>query len=301
MTFSGLTGYLTLCVIARLALAFNDIFTGRLARTCSATEVVMWRGLGLGVWMAPLLGLVPASAWHQLPLYYWPLLRATLFAVLSLVCEMRAAKLMPFGVRGVFMMGSGALGGLAVGILYFHEALGMGTLFFCALLTAASIVLSLGDHSTHELENPKIMRGILLSLACGGWISLAMADMTVLLRATHPLLAGWAWEFLIGIFCLPLLLVDWPVASAWNWWQRGWRIAVAGSPTVIGTGASFWAVSFGPMSISSVFSGLQAAFIAMLGAYWHREKIGPVRWLLIALTVLSIAGIGWTMRASSGN
>ena len=58
--------FLGLCLLSRIAYTFNDVLVGELARKHDGLEISMFRGLSLGVTMAPVLIWVPARAWAEL-------------------------------------------------------------------------------------------------------------------------------------------------------------------------------------------------------------------------------------------
>ncbi len=289
--------FLALCVVSRIGYSINDIWTGRLARKYSPAEVAMWRGLTLGITMLPFLFFVSPRGWQALPAQTGTLLLSGVYFALSVWSEMRAAPLMPFGLRAVFMMGGASVGGMLLGIFLFQEHLSALTLGFCALLISSSCLLAFGDHATEELHAPRVRWGIALCLVHAGLNVLGSFYFIQVVRATDPLLAGYCGEVVVGLSCLPLLLFDPPRKNGPPWWKRAWQVGVASSPTAIATAAWCVAVTFGPVSIAIASCGLQVVFISLMGFWWHREKLGPWRWTCITLVVAALAGLGWSMQA----
>jgi drug/metabolite transporter (DMT)-like permease len=289
--------FLAVCIGSRAAYAINDVLTGRLARVGSATDVAMWRGLTLGIVMLPLLLFVPAGAWAKLPEHWMSVIGAAVLTAISNILNLKAAQYMPFGLRAIFSLSLTIIGCMLVGIFVFGELLSGATILFCLVLTAAASGVGFGDHSTRELQRPRIGRGLALCLGCAVFFSLGTIPYAHLIRGTHPLLAGYLWELGIGIACVPwVLLADRKTQHSLPWQRRAWKIGVASSPTAIGTGLGAIAIALGPVSIASALSGLELIFVALLGALWHQEKLGPRRWALILIAFAAIAGIGLTMK-----
>jgi drug/metabolite transporter (DMT)-like permease len=288
--------FLSLCVIARFAYAFNDVLVGAVARECGRLEVAALRGVSLGLTMAPLLWWVPRPAWHALA-QRWPvyLLLISLTGLCN-VLQNHAARQLPFGLRAAITLAGVSLTTVASGAAFFAERLTAAQAAFCLALVASAAVAALGDHAAHEIQ-PDIPRGSAFALAAGTGLGLAAVMTRSLAVATHPFLVAWAWEFGAGAILLA------PLAA--QWWRRGvapalgrrfWRIAAASAPTVAGSGMSMVAIGLGPLGVWGALSGTQVLFIALLGARWHREAMGLRRWLCFLAAAAAVAGLALAAR-----
>ncbi len=296
---SSLGWFLFLCVLARIGYSFNDILTGELARKEDPAEVAAWRGLSLGVTMLPLLLWVPASAWRALSEHWFALAFAIGITSISNVLVQAAARLLPFGLRVAFLAAGITTVCILTGIFWLGESVPPLALLWCAVLLVAACRLAAGDHATATFT-PHIGRGAMLCLAGSICVALGITSLAQLARTTHPLLAGYLWEFGIGICCAFYFLAR----RAWQksrtplfHWPRILKIGAASAPTAIGTGCMALALSFGPLTIAQSLGGVGVVCVTLLGRWRHQEKIGPHRWLLIALIVAAIAGIGITMNS----
>lgn len=277
-----------LCIVGRLAYTANDYLTGRLSRTLDPALVCVVRGLTLGVVMAPMLLWVPARAWAPL---VGNLHLAGQAGFLGLVYSMAvnyAARVLPFGLRAALVAGLFVLGSAFFDWLLLGERLGPASLAWAVALAGSSVAMCLGTPPEEADQRVDLRKGVPLILAgtvAGCW---SLAPYAQLVRLSDPILAAWAWELVCGLMALPLLLVWRPRGIRWK--QVG-RVALAVTPTAIGSGATATALTLGPMGVAYAFVGLQSIITALIGLRVHGERLGWWRWVLIALSAVAIAGM----------
>jgi drug/metabolite transporter (DMT)-like permease len=288
--------FLALCLLSRVAYTFNDVLVGELAREHDGMEIATFRGIGLGVTMAPLLLWVAPGAWAALAARPGELTFLIAVTAVANVLHLEAARLLPFGLRAALLVAGVAVGGIGLGTWFLDERFSVVELGWCALVVVSGVLSAMGDHSTEKLT-ANVPRGAVLTLATSALLSVGAFFFARLARATDPMLVGWAWEFGIGaMLTVPLL-----------WRRRGrllpgvarrfLRTGLCSLPTVVGTGATALALTLGPLGVWSALAGTQALLSAALGAAWHREKLGPRRWSYFVLGALGIAGLAVTQRA----
>ncbi len=282
--------FLALCLVSRLAYAFNDVLVGRLAREYGHVEVAAFRGLALGLTMAPLLLWVPAVAWISLA-RLWPtyLLMIALTAAAN-VLQNRSARCLPFGLRAALMIATVSIVSVVLGTAFFAERLSSAQTALCLVLVGSAVLAALGDHAAHEIR-PDIPKGAALALGSGVGLALAGALTKRLVTDTDPLLTAWAWEFGAGAILLGPLVWQWRRGRPPALGRRFARAASASSPTVIGSGASMVALQLGALGLWGALAGTQVLFIAILGVRWHREAMGVQRWLSFMATAAAISGL----------
>ena len=285
--------FIALCLLSRIAYTFNDVLVGELARELDGLEVATYRGLSLGVTMAPLLLGVAPGAWQALAARPAELAMLVVVTAVANVLHLEAARHLPFGLRAAILVAGIALGGIALGAWFLGERFSLAELAWCALVVSSGALAALGDHSTQDLT-ANVPKGALLTIGTSTLLSVAALRFARLARATDPLLVGWAWEFGIGVvLVLPLL---WRSRGHWEPGvaRRFLRTSLRSLPTVVGTGATSVALTLGPLGLWSALAGAQALVSAALGALWHRENVGPKRWALFGLGALGIAGLAWS-------
>jgi drug/metabolite transporter (DMT)-like permease len=280
--------FLLLCLVSRLFYTLNDIFTGRLARKHDRLELAALRGVSLGVSMAPLLFWVPRTAWSRLGAE--PLMLGVIVSITAIanVLQFQSARYLPFGLRASIILTGISLGSVLLGWFVLGERLSAAAAGWCALIVLSAALAAPGEHATHEIE-PRLGRGSMLALAGAGLMAVVALLMKGLAERTHPLLAAWAWEFGSGLILLPVLLARrrTPPPSP----RYFARVALASSPTAIGSSASILALGSGRLGLWGALAGAQVLFTAVLGVVWHRELMGARRWACFAAASVAVAGL----------
>jgi drug/metabolite transporter (DMT)-like permease len=282
--------FVALCLLARLAYSLNDVLIGRVARRQSRMETAAFRGVSLGVSMAPWLLLVPASAWGALSGQLGPLLGTVALTALANILQLQAVRFLPFGLRAALMLSSMATGSVLLGWLLLGERLTPLEVALCVVLVGSAVMVALGQHATLEIEL-NVPRGAALTLAAGSVMVCAVLGVKHLATTTHPLLAAWAWEFGAGLILLPAALLRARGATPGVLAERFWRVALAALPTALASGASVLALGFGQLGLWGALGGTQILFTAALGAVWHHETLGWRRALAMLATVTAVASL----------
>jgi len=282
--------FFALCLLSRLAYSLNDVLVGELARRHDHAEIALFRGVSLGVTMAPLLLWVSPSAWGALGARLGELGVLVSVTAVGNLLHFEAARRLPFGLRAALFVAGIALGGLGLGAWFFDERLSLIELGFCALVITSAVLSSLGDHSNEGLS-ADVPKGALFTVGASMLMALASLVFARLARATDPLLVAWSWELGAGVVLLPLLLVRRRRAREPGAWRRFVRTGIRSVPTVIGTGASAVALTLGPLGMWAAIAGTQALFSAGLGAVRHRERIGLRRWIYFLVGALGVFGL----------
>ena len=193
--------FLGLCLVSRFAYSVNDILVGRLARLHSRVEVATWRGLCLGITMAPWLLLAPAEGWRALATRGWDVAILLLVTAGANLMMLNASRYLPFGVRAAFVVSgiaafSGWLGWAVLG-----ERMSATEVGLSVVVVVSAVISALGEHASHEFK-PDMRRGALY--ASGAAVLLACMGLMVarVSRATDPLITAWVWEFGGGLILL---------------------------------------------------------------------------------------------------
>ncbi len=282
--------FIALCLVSRVAYSLNDVFTGRLARTHGRVEVSAWRGMTLGLLMAPLLAWVPTPAWAALGAAWATLLAVAVLTAILNILQMHAARLLPFGVRAAFIVSGMGAGGIALGWFFLGERLSWLEIGLAAVLLGSAVTASLGTHATHEIR-PDIRKGALVALVAAGLMAVVSLLVARLARTTDPLLTAWAWEFGAGLVLLPYVLAKMRGRRDPGFLARVARIAVASSPTVVGSALSMVALVMGALGVWAALAGSQVLITAALGAALHRERMGLLRWFCFGVSGAAVSAL----------
>jgi drug/metabolite transporter (DMT)-like permease len=282
--------FVALCLFARFSYSLNDIFVGRLARRYGRVEVAAFRGASLGLSMAPWLLLVPLRAWGALIAHPIALLLTVAVTALGNLLHLQAARFIPFGLRGALMITSMAACSLLLGWGVLDERLSAIQVALCVVLVVSGAGVALGSHADAAIE-VDVPRGAALTLAAGIVMAGAMTGVKFLARETHPLLAAWAWEFGAGAILLAPALLRRTAPSADPVGVRFKHVALASLPTALASGASVLALDFGELGLWGALAGTQILFTAGLGALWHHEALGRLRWALMTVAAAAVAAL----------
>ncbi len=281
--------FVVLCLVARFGYSLNDIFIGRLARKHGRMEVAAFRGVSLGVSMAPWLFLVPAAAWGALAAHGGQLLLTVSVTAVANILQLHAARYLPFGLRAALMISTMATCSVLIGWGVLGERLTPLEVGLCVVIIGSGVAAALGSHGVQEIELD-VPRGALLTLLAATLMACAVFGVKRLAHETHPLLVAWAWELGSGLILLgPVLLRG--AGSPTQVGARFWSISAAALPTALASGASVLALGFGELGLWGALGGTQILFTAALGALWHHETLGLRRWLCMALAVAAVAGL----------
>jgi drug/metabolite transporter (DMT)-like permease len=282
--------FILLCLVARFSYSLNDVFIGRLARKHGRMEVAAFRGVSLGVSMAPWLLLVPSAAWVALGGQAGPLLVTVALTALANILQLHAARYLPFGLRAALMISTMAICSVLIGWSVLGERLTPLEVGLCVVLIGSGVAVALGSHTVQEIQL-NVPRGALLTFLSATLMACAVFGVKRLAQGTHPLLTAWAWEFGSGLILLAPVLLRGRGAAFLGAPRRFWTVAVAALPTALASGASVLALGFGELGLWGALGGTQILFTACLGALWHHETLSLWRWLCMSITVAAVAGL----------
>lgn len=285
-----MSSFVALCLVARFSYSLNDIFIGRMARRYGRVEVAAFRGMSLGVSMAPWLLLVPAHAWRALGAHAGELAAIVVVTGVANILQLQAVRFVTFGLRAALMICSMAFCSALFGWGVLGEPLSPLQVGLCVVVAVSGAAVALGSHSAGDLPID-VPRGAALTVAAGALMACAILGVRSLARETHPLLTAWAWEFGAGLVLLAPALLQRGDASTDSTSRRFMSVGVAALPTAVASGASVLALELGELSLWGALGGTQILFTAALGALWHRERLGAWRWLCMAIAAAAVAGL----------
>ncbi len=284
--------FLGLCLLARCCYSLNDILIGRAARAYGRTEVAAFRGVSLGVTMAPWLLFVPGSAWAQLAAHPALVLATVTATAAGNLLQFEAARHLPFGLRAALMISTMAICSTVLGWTVLGERLSPLELGLCALLLGSAAAATLGTYAPQEIHLD-LPRGALATVLSAAVMAGAVLGVKTLAGHSHPLLAAWTWEFGAGAILLAPVLLRRQGSSGAARLSRLLRIGAAALPTALASGASVLALGYGELGLWAALGGTQILITAGLGAAWHREALGLRRWLCMAVSGAAVAGLAF--------
>lgn len=282
--------FILLCLVARASYSLNDVLIGRLARKHGRMEIAAFRGVSLGLSMAPWLLLAPAAAFGALAAHGGELLLTVAVTAAANLLQLHAARYLPFGLRAALMISGMATCSVLIGWSALGERLTPLEVALCVILIGSGVGVALGSYSVQEIELD-VPRGAALTLLSATLMACAVFGVKHLARQTHPLVTAWAWELGSGLILLGPVLWRGQARSPGTARIGFWSVAAAALPTALASGASVLALELGELGLWGALGGTQILFTACLGSLWHGEALGLRRWLCMMLSMAAVAGL----------
>jgi drug/metabolite transporter (DMT)-like permease len=287
-----------LAILSMIAYSFQGTLLAHHARKMDGLSLAWYRNLSLWITMLPLLFFSPLADFSLIHHHWMTLVWATSTGSLALALGLQAVKYLPVGISTGLKSASMTIMALVLGIFFFQEHLTGLQIGFIFLLLLASIFLAF-QKNTFTHFTPNMPKGLLLCLFSGILTTLSFFFMSKVSRELNPFIAGYIWEFGIGLFAFIFILFRAEFSS-----YRLEKIPLKefskilwiSSATLIGTGGFAYAVTIGSFSIASSI-GVGGIFVSTLLAFFvYKEKLRPLQWILLfvllgALTGLKLSGV----------
>lgn len=278
-----------LAMLATLGYSAQGTLMVAVYRRMDTLSAVSYRGLSLGVVMLPLLLWMPEETWNRTPEVLTPLLCAATITAFGNWCMGNAMRFLPVGTASTLCMGLAAVVTALHGFFFFGERLTPLQIFCGSLILLGGLALGISRAGPSAPPDYNIPKGLLNTFLFGLLLGTGFVLMGGAARKLHPLLAGYLWEFLIGIIALAVIpLRQWfghgglARVNFPQFLEISWRSA----PTAVGTGCYAFAVTQGPFAIATAIISTTMVLNTILAAFLYHEKLRPAQWLLILLVCI---------------
>lgn len=291
-------------LLATLGYAVQGTLMAQCYRTMNKLYAVAVRGLSLGITMLPLLLLVPAPKFKEIPNALPAILAASVLAAAGNWLVAYAYNYLQVGIVTALSMSVACLCTVLIGFVWFGEILSTwqlacitAILFFTAALGRSRLSLSYaGDNSAAPSgpERPEVqIRGVAASVLCGAVFGFAYALLGSASRTLDPFLAAYLWELSIGLLTAAAFLIQ-KVSNRNAAPRTGtssgiFRIALYSAPTVIGTGCYAFATTIGPIGIVTAVLSTMMVFNTLLAWLFYGEKLNSIQWTLLFMTCAAVS------------
>ncbi len=278
---------------------------------------VALRGLALGLTMLPLLVFVPGEKVLSFGSFLPLMFVASLFAALGNWAAATSYCCLPVSKGSAICTAATTVGALALSWLMLGERLGgLQTVFIFLLIAAVSALVlqkkelraQLDCHQPAEqlskenacLSNAfdyRLMKGVACAISAGFFFSAAYALVGMVSRRSHPFLAAYCWELMIGFVALGLIALRSCLGRETK--RRFSResfiqILKYSSPTVIGTAGYALSTTMGPVAVATAVLSTTIIGTAILAQLFYDEQLNRIQWGLIFLVCLLLAGLNLT-------
>ena len=286
--------FFLLAVLAMIGYAFQGALIASCYRRLDRLSVVAYRGMALGIGMAPLLFFAgpidPAVVRASLP---WIIASAAV-ASFGNWCGANAYSFLPLGIASAIFTSLAAIVAVVLSWAALGERLSPAQLAWIALILLGVVLLSAARSTGPLPRDFDLRRGIVHATLYGILLGIAYVILGRASRQVHPFLAGFAWELAIGIFAAAIAVA------------RGWagdrplvavsprdfgKIFAFASPSILGTACFTMAMRLGPMGIATAIVSTMIVVKTLLAMALYRERPTVRQWCLLAAICATVVGL----------
>ncbi|HQH27042.1 MAG TPA: EamA family transporter [Oligoflexia bacterium] len=263
-------------------------------RAMDTLSAVSYRGLALGVSMLPLLLIVPHEAWADAPSCAASIFFASVYALLGNWAAAQSYRHVPVGICSAVCASFTTIGAVVIGPLMFGEPVSGAQGVWIALLVCGIIALGLSRSRAALGAQRSILRGCVFAGAAGVLFACGFALVGAASRASHPFIAGYFWEFTIGLLGVVIAYTRaaMGIVPMSGLPGRDFRQIMRYSfPTLLGTGLYGIAVTMGPVAIATAVLSMTVIFSTVLAYFMYRERLNVLEWGLIAGICFVLIGL----------
>jgi len=283
-----------LALASMVGYSIQSLLMASCYRTMDRLSAVAYRGLAIGICMAPLLALVPKDHFERgLDCLPSILLGAFMTAVANFFGA-RSYAFLPVGIATALSVCFGAICTCVLSFALLDERLS-GLQIVCLLLLFIGTLALGSTEARGELPleySPS--RGLTNSILFGIFISWGYFFVGSLSRELHPFLVGYSWELLIGVFAANFAIVRGFLGSfgleTYDS-KKFFKILLFSSPTVVGTGCYALAAVRGPIGLLTSVLASSMVFNSILGHALYRESLSKLQWVLLSLVCLAVIAL----------
>ncbi len=282
-----------LSIISMVGYGIQVSLLAHISRKMDALDIGFYRNASFLITLSPLLFF---SSFEEISLIkdHFPKLAIMGFsAVLAMWGTFASFRFLPVGISQSVKKVMTALFIFLMGFIYLKETLSIPEVLLITLGISAAVYLGRQKNHMEHLDKRAVIGFILVfvtSLPSG--ITYFMAAN--LAREVSPFVAGYFWEASIAMASGITLLLRYILTRKkpeWIGFRGAGKIALAASPTLLGTGAFATAVTLGPIAIVSSI-GLGAVAVSTLVAHFaYHEKLSKKQWVSIFVTLIAIGGL----------
>jgi bacterial/archaeal transporter family protein len=280
--------FIALALAAALGYSIQNTLMVSVYRRMDGLVAISLRGVALGVTMLPLLFFVPTAAISQ-SIAVGPvlaLLGASLFAALANWMQAASFRCLSVGVAISVCTSMMTITTVLLGLLIFDEALPLGQVVCLVVLVGGIVGFSLCKSNPSVLPKYNIVTGSLLAAAAGVLFGVANVFLGKVSRVAHPFLAGYFWEFIIGLIGITLVYIRacyYRAPAARVSWEDFMAILKRSSATLVGTGCYAMSLTMGPLAVATAITCTNVIGATILAYFIYKEKLSVKELLLIVL------------------
>lgn len=282
-------------LLATMAYSLQGTLLASCFRRMDRLSVVAYRGLTLGLTMLPILWWV--DSWDTAALLQampW-LLGAVAMAAVANWCNANSFCYLPVGIATALGMSTTAIVSVLLGYCVFKESLQGEQMIFVGLILVG--IVSLGAARSHD-SGPiqyNVARGLLYCALFGLFMAAGYVLIGATSRQIHPFLAGYLWEFLIGVLVAVVAWGRGRLGGA-SLQRLSWRdlgiVLLYSAPTALGSAMYPLAVQQkGSFAVATAVLSTMMVFSTLLALVLYRERLTLLQWGLLVFVCLMVVGL----------
>ena len=282
--------FFLLAIISTTAYSLQSSLLVKQARSMDRLSLAVYRMLSLSIILLPMLLGVNTYDYQLLPQLLPHLLLSGICGGIYIWSQFYAVQFIPIGVANSLNQSVRTLCAFLLGYFLLEQTLvTVQALLIVVILLGTSIVASAKNPMLHLDNNLK--RGVSVSLASGFLGSITFFILGFASKQANPYMIGYFWEFSILIGTLIILSIR--RGSGGKGLQRistrhFGSIALASSPTLIGTICAALALQQGSLAIFMAIASLSVIFTTIFGRLFYQEKLRFNQWIGVSV---SLAGV----------
>jgi drug/metabolite transporter (DMT)-like permease len=240
--------------------------------------------------MLPVLFFVPLTQVLEIREHLVLLTAGSFFGALGFILNLNSFQYLFVGIANTVRQAVYISLAVLIGALILQEYLSWPQALLLILVVLGASLLTMTRVQRQGLKEENKGKGILLALLSGIGYSLSFFFFTQLSRETHPLVAAYFWEGLIGIFALLYLLI---LKSFGKYRtsivlprKTAIQISTLSLTTITGTTCYAYAVLYGPYALTAGLVTASVIVVALVSRFLLKENLTRVQLSLIAVIVL---------------
>lgn len=282
--------FFLLAFISTFAYSLQSSLLVKQARSMDRLSLAFYRMLSLSFILSPMLIGVEAEDYSQLPELIPGLLLSGLCGGTYIWAQFYAIQFIPLGVATSLNQSVRTIAAFALGYLLLDESIiPLQAVLMVIILIGGAIVASSKNNMQHLQNDPR--RGVLISLMAGLLGATTFFILSNSTKQANPFMVGYFWEFSILLGTAVILVIrklsgNLGLQSVSFKDFRG--IALASSPTLLGTAGAALALQSGSLAIFMAIASLSVVLSAVFGRVLYGEKLRWLQWVGIWVSLLGV-------------
>jgi drug/metabolite transporter (DMT)-like permease len=285
--------FFLLAIISTTAYSLQSSLLVKQARSMDRLSLAVYRMLSLSIILLPMLLGVSMADYQQLPPLLPHLLLSGVCGGIYIWSQFYAVQFIPIGVATSLNQSVRTLCAFLLGYFLLDQNLvSMQVLLIAIILIGTAIVASSKNPMLHLDNNLKL--GVAVSLGSGLLGAVTFFILSFASKQANPYMIGYFWE--LSIFIGTLLILAVRSLSGNTGLQRITprhfaKIALASSPTLIGTICAALALQQGSLAIFTAIAALSVILTTGFGRVFYQEKLRAMQWIGVSISLVGVIAL----------